>query len=59
MPARSKYNYIITEIHNEWCRANGYPVRPCLNRKKPPTTTFLKNKLIQVLHKCDSNVAKM
>ena len=27
MPAKRKYDHIITEIHNAWCRANGYPER--------------------------------
>ena len=27
MPAHRKYDHIITQLHNEWCRANGYPER--------------------------------
>ena len=27
MAARRKYDSIITRIHDEWCRVNGYPVR--------------------------------
>ena len=27
MPAKRKYDSIINRIHNDWCRANGYPVR--------------------------------
>jgi len=27
MPAHTKYDHIITRIHNEWCRENGYPER--------------------------------
>ena len=27
MAAKRKYDHIITEIHNAWCRANGYPER--------------------------------
>ena len=25
--ANIKYNYDIEAVHNDWCRANGYPVR--------------------------------
>ncbi len=27
MAAKQKYHHIITQLHNEWCRANGYPER--------------------------------
>ena len=27
MAAKRKYDPIITRIHDEWCRVNGYPVR--------------------------------
>tara|TARA_A100001201_G_scaffold76207_1_gene68843 strand:+ start:296 stop:544 length:249 start_codon:yes stop_codon:yes gene_type:complete len=29
-----KYDHIITQLHNEWCRANGYPERPAKPRRK-------------------------
>ena len=27
MAARRKYDSIINNLHNDWCRENGYPVR--------------------------------
>ena len=29
-----KYDHIITQLHNEWCRANGYPERQAKPRRK-------------------------
>ena len=40
MAAHNKYIHIITEIHNDWCRENGYPVRPCLQGGRPQAASL-------------------